>query len=322
MDKAIVLCPANSVTGGPELIHQFVDALTQLNVDAKILYYPFTEKHQTPSAYAHYNVPLATLEECREATVIVPEAATKYLNLVEGKRKIVWWLSVDNYFKSHPNTLFKHIKHWYRSNVTNNPKFLPMDELKQYSHLTQSYYGELFLNQHGISDVFHLSDYLGEEHLTRQVDINQKENVICYNPKKGIETTNKLIAAMPSVKFAPIQNMTAAEVADLLAKSKVYIDFGNHPGKDRIPREAAMAKCIVITGEKGSAGNTVDIAVPKKYKLNESGEGFIDEVSSLVNEVFTHFERSLDDFEFYRNKIREEKATFHKEVADFAKKFL
>lgn len=322
MDKVIVLCPANSVTGGPELIHQFVDALVGLNVDAKVLYYPLTQEYQTPSAYAHYNVPLAKPEECREALVVVPEAATKYLNLVEGKRKIVWWLSVDNYFKAHPNTLFKHIKHWIRSNITNKPKFLSMDKLKKYSHLTQSHYGELFLNQHGITDVFHLSDYLGEEHLTKDVDISQKENIICYNPKKGIETTNKLISAMPSVQFVPIQNMTSAEVASLLAKSKVYIDFGNHPGKDRIPREAAMAKCIVITGEKGSAGNAIDIAVPKKYKIDETGEAFSEEVSVLVEEVFTQFEHALQDFESYRNKIKQEKATFHKEAEDFARSYL
>ena len=47
--------------------------------------------------------------------------------------------------------------------------------------------------------------------------------------------------------------MTPEQVVDLMSESKVYIDFGNHPGKDRIPREAVINGCCVITGVRGSA---------------------------------------------------------------------
>jgi hypothetical protein len=322
MKKVIVLCPANSVTGGPELIHQFVDALTKLDVDAKILYLPFSSEHTTPAAYAHYNVSQASCSDCKDAVIVVPENATKYLNLVEGKNKLVWWLSVDNYFKAHPKTTLKRIKHWYRKNITHKPKFLSISDLAQYSHLTQSHYGKLFLNENGINDVFHLSDYLGYEHLNKNVDVSQKENIICYNPKKGIEITKKIISALPDSKFVPIQNMTASQVSGLLDKSKIYIDFGTHPGKDRIPREAAMAKCIVITGRQGSAANSVDIAVPDKYKLNEYDDNFTYHVQHLVHDIFSQFEQSLEDFEHYRNKIRGEKLEFEKEVKDFIERYL
>ena len=38
---------------------------------------------------------------------------------------------------------------------------------------------------------------------------------------------------------------------------QVYIDFGHHPGQDRLPREAVQCGCVVITGTRGS-GNQIN----------------------------------------------------------------
>ena len=50
--------------------------------------------------------------------------------------------------------------------------------------------------------------------------------------------------------------MTSKEVQELLSKCKVYIDFGHFPGKDRVPREAAMCNCCIITGKYGASNFT------------------------------------------------------------------
>ena len=55
-NKVVVCCPAELVTGGPELLHQFVHHLTEQGVDAHITYYPFCSKHSTPEAYKHYKI--------------------------------------------------------------------------------------------------------------------------------------------------------------------------------------------------------------------------------------------------------------------------
>lgn len=55
------------------------------------------------------------------------------------------------------------------------------------------------------------------------------------------------------LRWVPLIGMTTEEMRSCMSKSKVYIDFGNHPGKDRIPREAAISGCIVITGKRGAA---------------------------------------------------------------------
>ncbi|MCX7738527.1 MAG: hypothetical protein N2Z80_03840 [Hydrogenothermaceae bacterium] len=59
---------------------------------------------------------------------------------------------------------------------------------------------------------------------------------------------------------------------DILKKAKVYIDFGNHTGKDRIPREAAMLECCVITGRRGIAKYREDVPIPENYKIEDKVE--------------------------------------------------
>jgi len=56
----------------------------------------------------------------------------------------------------------------------------------------------------------------------------------------------------------PIENMPADTVHETLLKSQIYIDFGHHPGKDRIPREAAMSGNIVFLHERGAAAFHLD----------------------------------------------------------------
>lgn len=73
----------------------------------------------------------------------------------------------------------------------------------------------------------------------------------CIILKKGIKFTKKLIDKSIGIKWIPIENMTTQQVKSLLGNSKVYVDFGNHPGKDRFPREAAIMGCCVITGKRG-----------------------------------------------------------------------
>ena len=83
-----------------------------------------------------------------------------------------------------------------------------------------------------------------------------------------VEFTRALMAAAPAhFRWVPIQNMTPVEVASLLGRSKVYIDFGAHPGRDRIPREAALCGCVVITGTQGSVALTVNLPLPVAVPL-------------------------------------------------------
>lgn len=319
MKKIIVYCPVNVVTGGPELLHQFVSNLRSKSVDARILYYPFSKDNKTPQPYEKYDIELATPCDCKEAIVVLPEVATKYAYKLDSSEVVIWWLSVDNYYKAYPKSWSDKIKALLKKVLYRDINYLTLDEIKSLNslHLTQSHYGYLFLKQQGISNITKVGDYLNEEHLNKRVDKNKKENIVCYNPKKGRETTNLLISSMPNVRFVPIENMTATQVSELLSRSKLYIDFGEHPGKDRIPREAAMAGCVVVTGRKGSADNSVDIPVSHKYKIEEKDPFFIDKMADTITSIFENYDDVYDDFEDYRVRIAKEKEEFDREVNDF-----
>ena len=62
MKKIFVVCPANLVTGGPELLHQFVDSLNTQGADAYLLYYPFDSNALVPNAYQMYDVKIGNYE--------------------------------------------------------------------------------------------------------------------------------------------------------------------------------------------------------------------------------------------------------------------
>jgi hypothetical protein len=48
----------------------------------------------------------------------------------------------------------------------------------------------------------------------------------------------------------------------------MYVDFGHHPGMDRIPREAAACGCLVLVGERGSASYFKDVPLTAEYKID------------------------------------------------------
>ena len=80
-----------------------------------------------------------------------------------------------------------------------------------------------------------------------------QEWILLYNPKKGLDKVLPIIEQTPWLKWIPLINLTEEDMIAYMHLAKVYVDFGNHPGKDRIPREAAICGCCVITNREGSA---------------------------------------------------------------------
>ena len=103
--------------------------------------------------------------------------------------------------------------------------------------------------------------------------------------------------------------MTRDDVVKNLLESKVYIDFGNHPGKDRFPREASILGCCIITGKKGCAHYYEDIPINDEYKFEEK-EDTIPLIIRKIEECITHYDKKIIDFENYRLKIMNEKNQF------------
>ena len=305
--RLLVLCPANANSGGPELLHQFVDAARSFGRDAKILYYPFSRENKKPLKFNDYDAPQGYFEESVGAEIIVPEVATKLIKRFPSSDISIWWGSVDFFFGFARDSLLKDSFRYLRGIAFRR---LPLQRLRRYRHFTQSEYAKAFLASNRIQARM-LTDYLNASHFS-PLALKRKMQ-ICYNPAKGIHVTKQLITRNPDYKFIPIQGLAPDGVKELLSSSTVYIDFGNHPGKDRMPREAALAGCCVIVGNKGAA-KFQDVAVPSKFKLDESSPEFNEQFSSLVTEIDNDFEAVSQLFDDYRGCIRGERSEFLSQV--------
>ena len=314
-----IVAPSGVATGGPELLHQLAYNLKQhLGINAVMYYLPTGKANPVHKEYEKYSVDYVdTIEDDKKNIIIFPEAKHDLLESFNHIRTVVWWLSVDNYFfylspiKSKINRLIYHL---------NSNKYLFFDKniLKADYHFVQSKYASEFLHSKNIDNTIYLSDYLNKSFLTIQTDIADKQDIVAYNPRKGYRFTKKLIDSSPEISFVPIVNMSKEQVIELLQKAKVYIDFGNHPGKDRIPREAAMLKCCVITGKRGSAKYFEDVSIPEEYKFKDKSQN-IGNITKKIKECFRSYEEHLKNFEKYREKISNEEDEF---INDLKKIFI
>ena len=322
--RIYVLCPSNYNSGGPELCHQLCSQLIIFGINAYMFYFADNsfdlKKYPVDDFYKKYHLPYATTFEDTEHNILVAyEGPTEYLYMPKKSQRVLWWLSADNFLSC--------LSNFFRATILNTrldimplPKIFSFhDQDKEMDHLTQSEYARQFLKVNGIPEykIYMVEDYLNQAFLSRaaQVDLNLKENFVAFNPVKGFEVTRQLIEYAPDITWRPIQNMTPAQVQALLAKAKVYIDFGNHPGKDRIPREAAISGCVVITGKRGAAANDIDINIPAEFKFDEKSTT-IDDIIKKIREVFDNFPANHAKQADYRARILDDKNRFANEVAE------
>ena len=316
-NKLIILCKGNSVTGGSELVHQFCHELSELNLKSSICYYPLNNSYEIPVEYSIYDVEQCRLEDIPENIIILPEVSTKYAWEIKNSKIGIWWLSVDNYYRIKRDNIFKDKIKYLKDLI--RLRLMPIFLMKKYLHFVQSKFAYDHLKQHNIAPDY-LSDYLNPVHF-RENKV-PKENIILYNPVKGKKITQKLIDNNKDYNFIALENLNNIQVQGLFNKAKLYIDFGNHPGKDRMPREAIMANCCIITGIRGSANNEIDIPILAKYKFNDLEPIDNNLFRSLVNNIFTHFEENLRNFSHYKRSIICEKKIFQKQVKSIFTKLL
>ncbi len=334
--KVYVVAPANTATGGPELLHQLVYHLRKdLGIDAYMYYVPSNYPDPVHPEYKLYNNPFVRdIEDTEENIVIVPEVATgiEVLGTYFKIRKVIWWLSVDNFylslfFRSKRNLFIPRLINKisdmifkkrlidideYAYKCISQNEFFYISQIKQIDfHFAQSWYAVSHLKEKEISGskIFYLSDYLNSSFLNIKTNLAKKENIVAYNPKKGLSFTRRIIKHASGIKFIPIINMTRQKVIETLQRAKVYIDFGNHPGKDRLPRESAILGCCVITGKRGAAKYFKDVPIPEEYKFEDKEEN-IPLIVDKIRDCFKNFNLHLRNFEKYRETIRNEQEKF------------
>jgi hypothetical protein len=116
------------------------------------------------------------------------------------------------------------------------------------------------------------------------------------------------------LSYIPIIYMDQQHVISTLRQAKIYIDLGAHPGRDRIPREAAMHGCVVIVSFRGAARNDLDMPIPMTNKIPN---GMTDEeITSLIHQYMVEYEYRIEDMNEYREWIRAAESRFAEEIQE------
>lgn len=314
-----VQSPTSNATGGTELLQQFASIGRAAGYDCQMLYTQPYEGSAVQKKFSFYENPKAdTFEDSVDNAVIVPEVEIHTLSNVKHAKRAIWWESVDNYQGAlfHGIALTPQRIRWFLGRTLYIPRhFRNLKVIRSCTNFVQSEYARVYLSDElGVSPdhIVNLSDYIDQRYRVENVtSLNRKDRVL-YNPKKGIEFTKRLMKQSPELKWTPLRGYTLSEMIELFQTSKVYVDFGNHPGKDRMPREAASAGCCVVTGSRGAAANEVDVPISSKYKFDSSSQA--DRICALIKDCLERFDEHSPDFAAYRESIRSEKDVFESEV--------
>lgn len=290
--KVYVACPSNQMAGGIESLHQVARKLRSLRINARMCYYPNSSSPTIQPPYKKYK-PVITdhIEDSEYNVLIIPEIfVAPLLDDFKKITKVIWWLSTENFLlqtkAGQPGLDF----------VIERPFF----------NLVQSEHTRNFLLTHKVPVHGYLSGHINSVFLKEHgKEFKKTNNDILFNPKKGFEFTSQIIAAMPEASWRPIDNMTPLQIKKALANSKVYVDFGHHPGRDRLPREAAMMKCCIITGKRGTAAFSEDMPIPEEFKFDETTTD-IKSIAEKITTCISDYDNQIKHFQSYQETVKNE----------------
>lgn len=329
--KVYVLAPAGKTTGGVELAHQLVDALIGMGQEAYMVYVDkdsLAPGSEVPEMYRKYRVCVSeTVEDSPENMLVLPEIYFDYLYRFPTIRIACWWMSVDNHYYSacltdmlrFPWGLKERKDILYRYLVESVRFRNSLADLRRQSdrivHFYQSAYALEHLTSLGFKNVAPLSDYIHPDlFVSSRVP---KEDIILYNPKKGRKYVEMLRKRLPDCSFIPLQGFSREQLNEVFDRAKLYVDFGPFPGKDRIPREAVLHGCCLITGRFGASAFYEDVPIPDTYKFSMKGRIPWEGITGLVRRIFAEYDACCRDFDPMRERIGQEKEVFLREATAY-----
>lgn len=332
-------------TGGPETAHQLGAELIKLGEEAAMFYYSpgksdaSKRENPVPPSFRKYGVPVADrIDDSASNVVLIPEAAIQFVRKIESAQVCVMWLSLGNYLK----VLDQYSDRGkYADGVLADhhlPRILkPAVMLRSYRFVDRGGFGydfdnrhndlhaynceyvRSYLSDHGISDdaMTYLCGPISQAFSTTHHNGLSKEDIVAYNPKKGYEFTQKVISYAEqhdfSGEFIPIQGMTPTEVSALLGRAKVYMDFGDFPGPERIPREAVTMGCNILTSRNGAAGNDADVPIDDSLKFETTDQN-IHSIVDKLDQLLSHYEVYYHLYDGYRDKVQAQITDFQAEA--------
>ena len=321
-----VLIPYGLVTGGPDALHQLVYYLNKLNFNAYAVYLGANYNQKIPKSYRCYinnYLVFSDIVDDTDNIIIIPESIS-HLGCKFNRAKVfIWRLSVD-YNLAHtsflyklyflitmPLRFFKDIKKsktWMSSVYSNalfKRKYNFQKESNNTAHLCASYYAYDYVSRRSKNRIYLCIEPISKFFLeTNQSGISRsnKEDIVLYNPAKCGKFVKKIIKKAPDIKFIALKGMNQLQLIEHYQKAKVYIDFGPFPGAERMPKEAVLFGCTVLTGRNGASAYYGDVPILDEYKLENSDHN-IDNIIKKIRYMLENYTSIINDFSVYRNTV-------------------
>jgi len=295
--KIYFVCPY-LMTGGPECLHQWCDMINTLGCADAYMYYTQCVVKQAETLYddspilyteKYKNIKRSLeIEDFKENMVFYPNLPGS--DAVTNARIVIACLGI--------------------------PSFTP---ILGYIYVFQSFGAK----QHLLSiskdiEWFDIDDYIHDMYVSQSYQRYPKSKVITYNILKDhitptIMDCNRLVGR-PVLPTETFFGNTAEEVIEKLKKSIIYSDLGNHLGRDRIPREAALLGCVVVVMNNGTAKYKED--VPLSLVAKDVKEAY-----DMIQKALEEPEKYLKEQEIYVEAIRGLKDKCAKQIYAFCKRF-
>lgn len=291
-----IVCPSEAVSGSAESLHQFGRAAATLGYDVRIAYLPDGDPlGPVPSAFRTYGVRHdQDIPDESSVAVLVPHTAVELLAHLTRVQKLVWWLRLDAEDQAVEFAL----------------------DVSGAIHLAQSEHARAFLESRGVRAHL-LGDYIRAAFIKRAEALAPPErlNTVLYNPDPSDLLTPRLIDASRDVlTWVPVTGLAPDDVAEIMAYSKVFVDFGRHAGRTRMPREALASGCCVVTGRRGATGSAADLAVPDGFAFDERDPAAVTKILNRVALTLMEFGEATQNFAAARRTVTGQEAAFRTDV--------
>lgn len=336
--KIYIMSPYRNI-GGARSMHQLGQVL--VNNGYKVFLYYYDRVDTESCSCEDVSIPISTIVDDDEKNyLIVPETHIELSLPYKKINKIIWWLSLHYYrvndVKWRTHELLK------RKGLSDKLFFLlyPIVSLKdlfndenkyfkqidsslgEYYHFYNCEYVKEFLCDKKIRDdkMAYLCGPVTDnfQYSDRESLICRKKNIIAVNPIKadpGI--LNKFVYYVKkldnSIQVIEIKNMSSDMVKDVLTKTKVYVDLGYFPGPERIPREAVLLYCNILTSTMGAAHNKIDVPISSQHKEDIKINRMNIIAQKAVKMVY-NYKSEIEDYDLYRQKVVNQIERFEEDI--------
>ena len=325
--KIFIFCPNGLVTGGPEALHQLRFYMEQEGYQAYLVY-EFSGNLNPPERYMEYEPKVVSFQQVtddKRNVLIVPEVSIGILQVYHSIQKCVWFLSWGYYDISVKDRLLigckNIVKRFFNCFIFDPERKFRLQIFSRRKQKNVLYCcGSEYAYQHVVSDlkvsdavmlVEPISMDFLREGPAKNLTSCGRGDIVLYNPSKPSEVMRKLLERT-DIQFQPLKGYTPVELIEIYRKSKLYIDFGQFGGPERIPKESVYNGTCVLVGRRNAAENDFDVAIPGAFKIGDFEN--VDAIADRIRDMLLHYDDLIGEFAHFRNKIDNLEQNFKEQI--------